>query len=116
MVNKADLEDLMPREFVSFDVNVPKVLKVTAATRVYKTITDPDTRQQKQVPAVLLAVCDEDGKTCSKPLYVIQRRLIALLMPHIDSGELFKRPVRITRQGTGLTGAQWQVELLGASQ
>lgn len=112
LVDLVDVSDLMPKEFVSFEVNVPKTLKVTQAKRDFKLITDPDTKQQKQIPALVLAVCSEDGKGCDKPLFIIQKRLIAQLAPLVESGELFKRPVRITKLGAGFTGAQWQVELL----
>ena len=109
-----DVSDLMPKEFVGFEVNVPKVLKVSKAERGFKLITDADSGNAKQVPALILTVCSEDGKECNKPFSVIQKRLIAQLAPFMDSGELFKRPVRITRQGTGFKDAQWQVELLAA--
>ena len=112
LIDMTHTADLMPHEPILFEVGIAKTLRLTSAERGFKMITDADTHQTKQLPALLFTVIEEDGAIVDKELSVIQKRLIALLDPFLQSGDLFKYPVKITKLGTGFVAAQWTVELI----
>jgi hypothetical protein len=59
-------------------------------------ITDPKTRQVKQVKVMVLHATEEDGNKIDKPFSVLSYKLQQTLAPLIDTGALFTRLVSIT--------------------
>jgi len=106
-----DWERFKTGEYVIIQPGATKILMLDGVTTEDWSITDPETKELKTVPSLTFHVTEEDGKVVDKVLRIIQKRTVAILRPYVESGEIFKRKLKISRIGSGFT-AVYEVSLI----
>jgi len=102
------------RNYIEFEDGVPARLHFVTGQLIDKTITDPLTRQPKQVTSLVLQVDQLNGEAIGAQLSVIQEKLAAKLKPWIDNGRLADVDFIITARGAGFL-RDFEVQVLPRS-
>jgi len=97
--------------FVALADGVPVRLKVVGAQEVVKEITDPETLQRKTITALELQVSHVNGQARATVLDLVSFKVQSALAPYINSREIYRRTLEITRRGSGRR-TEYEVRLL----
>ena len=97
--------------FVVLKPNIPVRLRVSGSRQVEQTIIDPETQRAKPLSVYILEVTEVDGQPRQTTLSVTSYNLQQVLTPFINSGELFRRVLQLTRRGSG-RGTHYEFQLL----
>jgi len=89
------------KEAVLIPPNTKKVLRVTEAWTEPWEIYRTDPKRRKVVQALCFRVVEEDDRKVWKVWRIIQKRLIAILRPYVETGIIFKSRIHIFKHGFG---------------
>ena len=97
--------------FLVLKPNVPVRLRVRGVRQEEQLITDPETQQTKPLSVFLLDVTEVDGQPRVTTFSITSYNLQQALTPYIQSGELFRRILQVTKRGAG-RGTKYEFQLL----
>lgn len=87
--------------FLALEPDTPVTVRVTSARLEDRETRDPATGIVSLKQALALEITEVNGQPLATSLSFLSAKAINALRPHIDSGEITRRRLQVTRRGRG---------------